>query len=114
MESPEGALKLKNLYLFLAKLELHGIGTNDTVSLWINPNLSDGTNNLGTPTLISTQYDMEIDQITRIGLGLRRGDEPRTRFDALRISDTPEKAFHFVTTGEMLPVAPKGTLMVIR
>ena len=99
-----GSDSLKNIgtgtSLILLKVEMNvSGGANDTLSLWYDPDLTNGESGLGATDYTGSGADAFGATFDTANVSADGGG----KVDALRISDDPTNAFEFVTTGTVIP-----------
>ena len=75
------------LFLLLARVQINVDGNNDALDFWLNPDLSDGMNSLGSPTLTAGGSDAFGGGLSSIGISAGGSGE---RMDSLRVGTTLE------------------------
>lgn len=73
-----------NAALLLLKFDMDGTAANDTVSLWVNPDLSLGAGGLGTAQATWNSADLDVIN----GIRLQAGNAGSFSVDEIRIGDT--------------------------
>ncbi len=77
-------LAVDQVHLLLARIVIDSVDANDSIDLWVNPNLASGVAGLGAANVASSGVDSVGTGLGAIGVGFRRD---QTNLDAIRFSN---------------------------
>jgi len=104
-----GTFTADTTHLLLGKMDI--ASGNDTVSVWVDPDLTAVSSPSGLPAANYTETTVDFaDSIVRIGAGGDSGSAAEVYIDAIRLSDT-DTAFYDVTGVSGIPA---GTVIFVK
>ena len=100
--------------LIVGLLEINPSG-NESISLWVNPDVSGGIAGLGAPDNSLTEQAASLDAgVTRVGIQSYASDSQGGIFDAFILSDNSDANQAFAdVTGVLIPEPTSGTLALL-